>query len=153
MGNMKNNEYNFSDQTFEVQDASSFVAVMSGALLPDAMIAHYSEETPWFVKRAVEMLFFQGRELSELDPTEAADAFYINALVALQRDMKSIAGEADWDGMLNAYLMPDNYKAMFQNFAAVGFTGAYAAIKNQDNYGEQKQEDISPWEQRGINLN
>jgi len=147
MGTMKNNDYNMNQHTFAVMDASSFVSVLSDALIPDIILAHYSQETPWFVKQAVEMLFFDGREMGDLEDAESADAFVINALIAMQRDIKAEYGEADWEGMIQAYIMPDSYTEMFQTFADAGsFSAAY------EQHKQQKRE-VSPWEQRGINLN
>lgn len=148
---MKNNEYNFNDLSFDVQDASSFVAIFTGALIPDAILQHYAEETPWFVKKAVEMLFFQGREIDKLERHEAADAFYINALIALQHEMKEVYGKEDFEGMLKAYSMPEPYKQMFLTMAEVGFSGAYNAFKQSTELPEQKPS--TPWERRGISLN
>ena len=148
---MKNNEI-----TYEVQDASSFVAVMTGALLPDHVIQHYANETPWFVKRAVEMLFLDGRGLDECNDMERADAFFINALIAIQREIKEQTGESDFTGMIAAYIMRNEYEGIFKSMEDAGFAGAYNAIKEDGGWSEEDffgDQQPSPWEQRGINLN
>lgn len=150
---MKNNDYNIggSDLTnnisFSVIDASSFVSIESGALIPDLIIAHYSRETPWFVKQVVEMLFFDGREMGDLDARESADAFVINALIAIQRDIKNEFGEADWAGVIESYIMPDEYTSVFNKFLESGsLSAAYEQHK-------QEKREITRWDQRGYSLN
>lgn len=153
---MENNEL-----TYEVQDASTFVAVHTHALLPDDLLAHYAQETPWFVKQAVELLFFGGRKMCDLDFREAADAFIINALIALQKGMKDAMGEEDFGGMVAAYIMKPSYENIFLQMAESGFIGtykkgAYPPAQPQGWSEEgffQAQPAPSPWEQRGINLN
>tara|TARA_Y100000310_G_scaffold262258_1_gene271879 strand:+ start:307 stop:717 length:411 start_codon:yes stop_codon:yes gene_type:complete len=117
---------------YSVINASSFRVLSPGAMLPDSVIYQLIEETPWFVKHTIELLFFDGVHLENLSYRQAADAFVINAIIGIQRDMKLDIGGNDWEGVYDCYSMPDEYRKVFDRFIEEGgFSQAYSALKNE----------------------
>jgi hypothetical protein len=95
-------------------ERSSFHPTHADANLPDFAISHFLEQTPNTVKKTIEECFL-GQSIKELeyDHPLVADAFMINALIGIQREIQKEFGEQDWSGMLKAYKMPDEYRESF----------------------------------------
>jgi hypothetical protein len=116
---------------YSVLNASSFGILNSAAMLPDIVIYQLIEETPWFVKHTIELLFFDGVHLTDLSHSKAADAFFINAIIGIQRGMAVDVGEYDWEGMYDSYTMPDEYRKVFDKVIEEGgFFNGHSAMKN-----------------------
>ena len=100
--------------TYDIMERSSFHPTHADANLPDFAISHFLEQTPNVVKKTIEECFL-GQSIKELeyDHPLVADAFMINALIGIQREIQQEFGEQDWSGMLKAYKMPDEYRESF----------------------------------------
>ena len=100
--------------SYEIMERSSFHPTHADANLPDFAISHFLEQTPNTVKKTIEECFL-GQSIKELeyDHPLVADAFMINALIGIQREIQKEFGEQDWSGMLKAYKMPDEYRESF----------------------------------------
>lgn len=100
--------------TYEIMDRSSFHPTHADGRIPDFAISHFLEQTPTVVKKTIEECFL-GQSINELefDHPLVADAFMINAIIGIQRELQKEHGEQDWAGMLKAYQMPDEYRESF----------------------------------------
>ncbi len=105
--------------TYTFMDKSEFNPRHPVAWLPDALVMHFFHETPDHVKKAIEDGFFNGASINDFETggVEVMNAIIINALIGLQRDMKSEMGENDFYGMLTAYEMPQHFDEQFRILA------------------------------------
>ena len=105
--------------SYNFMAASAFTPRAEVAWLPDYLIVHFFHETPSQVKQGIEEGFFDGRSVNDMPDgsPEVCDALVINALIGLQKDMKTQTDENDWYGMIDAYEMPQEYETCFRILA------------------------------------
>lgn len=96
---------------------SSFTALDDRALLSNECLSYMGTQTSNEVKRCIEATFFKGYSIKDdfdHNAIEVHDALVINCLVGMQHEAIQTGGNSSWDGILNAYDMPNAYRDSFE---------------------------------------